>query len=657
MKSLISKIGLVGFLLLFANSKFIQAATWTDHGNYSLDWYDKDESVYNISTAEELAGIAYLVNNNFTDFAGKTFIITNDISLLGNYWMPIGLGNKYFQGNIDGGNHTVSNIDIRTATSGSPFSSGFFIQLKNSNIKNINFLGEISVGTNYVGFLCAVAYNCNFENIKINCGLDYYRTDISVSTSYSYNSIMAGMVGSSDSCSYKDIYVNNSLNYVFGASGGSSCYGDVQLYCGGIVGAGSYDKFFKCHAVNYYSIELNGYVTTSTYTNYSPSYVTFGGIVGSLKGNTSEVIACLAENKYFYGYHPVGTFDTKSFRYGGLVGYMSNYDNASLKNSVAINDKYTIKGHAYSWQAAWYHTNSNFGGVAYSVPKNFVGCYSNNDVTKTISQVRDDYTMENGSISFSKSQMNSQSFVDELNLYSQMEFGQDYWTLESEKLALKKLIQPEEIVLSEEMLEMTVGEKHKVGVTILPEGSETKISWTTSDEEIATVDNGEITALGVGSVTIKATTDNGLSAELNVTVNPIVAETVQLNVEETEMTIEETLQLEAKVLPENATDNSVTWVSSNEEVATVSETGLVKAISVGEAVITAACGEVSASCRIIVLEDAGVESILGNPETKISIYTPQGLLIKKDCKVEDLKTLKKGIYIVVSGKERYKISI
>lgn len=55
--------------------------------------------------------------------------------------------------------------------------------------------------------------------------------------------------------------------------------------------------------------------------------------------------------------------------------------------------------------------------------------------------------------------------------------------------------------------------------------------------------------------------------------------------------------------------------------------------------------------------DAGIEGLYPNPDARISIYSTMGMLVKKDCKVEDLKNLNKGIYIIVSGKDRYKISI
>lgn len=137
----------------------------------------------------------------------------------------------------------------------------------------------------------------------------------------------------------------------------------------------------------------------------------------------------------------------------------------------------------------------------------------------------------------------------------------------------------------------------------------------------------------------------------------IDAEKIILNFGSSELIVGETVQLEATVVPEDATDKTIIWNSSNEEIASVSEDGLVTAHSEGTSIITATCGEVSSECVITVLNNAGVESLLSNPETSISVYSIEGILIKKDCKTNELKYLSKGIYIIVSGKERYKISI
>ena len=224
----------------------------------------------------------------------------------------------------------------------------------------------------------------------------------------------------------------------------------------------------------------------------------------------------------------------------------------------------------------------------------------------------------------------------------------------------KSIVEAEKVVLNVESAKLELGETLQLEATVLPEDTTDRtLYWSSSTENVAAVsETGLVTALAEGSATITARCGNA-SATCQVSVEtPIIeAEQIVLNKESAELNIGETLQLEATVLPEDTTDKSLTWNSSDPYVATVSEEGLVSAISAGTVIITVSCGEVSAECAITVLEDAGVESLFGNPETKISIYTTEGILVKKDCKVEDLKTLNKRIYIIVSGKKRYKISI
>ena len=69
-----------------------------------------------------------------------------------------------------------------------------------------------------------------------------------------------------------------------------------------------------------------------------------------------------------------------------------------------------------------------------------------------------------------------------------------------------------------------------------------------------------------------------------------------------EMIIGETAQLQVSIVPTNATDKTVTWTSSNQSVATVSESGLVTAISEGVASIAAMAGGISAFCHITVIK-------------------------------------------------------
>lgn len=110
---------------LFLLSAALQAQSkWTDEGCYDISWYDKDAETYSISSASQLAGLAYLVNNATDLFEDKVVELTADIDLAGKEWVPIGdndqtklddtgvLRPTVFHGTFDGKNHTVSNIQI-----------------------------------------------------------------------------------------------------------------------------------------------------------------------------------------------------------------------------------------------------------------------------------------------------------------------------------------------------------------------------------------------------------------------------------------------------------------------------------------------------------------------------------------------------------------
>ena len=95
-----------------------EVQTWGDSADIS--WYTSapDASAYHISTAEQLAGLAKLVNADpgTTNFAGKTFYLDNDLDLSGHEWISIGTGKggsdpEYsFCGVFDGQDHVISNL-------------------------------------------------------------------------------------------------------------------------------------------------------------------------------------------------------------------------------------------------------------------------------------------------------------------------------------------------------------------------------------------------------------------------------------------------------------------------------------------------------------------------------------------------------------------
>lgn len=122
--------------------------------------------------------------------------------------------------------------------------------------------------------------------------------------------------------------------------------------------------------------------------------------------------------------------------------------------------------------------------------------------------------------------------------------------------------------------------------TIEPENADNKeIEWTSSDEEVATVADGVVTGVAPGTATItaKALGGNEVTATCKITVEATLVEKIEITAETPveDFTVGSTIQLIATVTPNNATDKTVTWSSTNETIATVDENGLVTAIAVG----------------------------------------------------------------------------
>ncbi|NOU69355.1 hypothetical protein GC096_35650 [Paenibacillus sp. LMG 31461] len=136
------------------------------------------------------------------------------------------------------------------------------------------------------------------------------------------------------------------------------------------------------------------------------------------------------------------------------------------------------------------------------------------------------------------------------------------------------------------------GKSLPLQVTFQPDNATNKkLIWQSSDTNIATVDtNGIVTGIGEGHATITATSElnNALTSHTSVTVTPFIPLTsVSFTNAPLQMTNYDTLQLEAVVVPANATDKLLTWQSTNSSIIRVDENGLARALKVGTATLTA----------------------------------------------------------------------
>ena len=176
-------------------------------------------------------------------------------------------------------------------------------------------------------------------------------------------------------------------------------------------------------------------------------------------------------------------------------------------------------------------------------------------------------------------------------------------------------VQVTAVDLDRKAIELTEGESTQLVADITPDNATDKsIEWSSSDNTIATVDaDGLVTALIPGTATITATSANGLKASclLTVKAKPIVEQSITLN--HKEATVEEgaSIKLEATILPDNTTDKSVAWSSSDNTIATVDANGLVTALIPGAATITATSANgLKASCKVTVKAKPIVEQLI-----------------------------------------------
>ncbi len=179
------------------------------------------------------------------------------------------------------------------------------------------------------------------------------------------------------------------------------------------------------------------------------------------------------------------------------------------------------------------------------------------------------------------------------------------------------------VALNKTSLSLVEGSSETLTATVAPDNATNKaVSWKSSDAAVASVDgSGKVTAVKAGSATITVTTTDGSkTATCSVTVTPKAVSVTGVSIDKTklELTKDETAQLSATVAPDNATDKSLEWSSSDAKVATVDNTGKVTAVDAGIATISVKTkdGGKTATCSVKVNPKVvPVEGVIVEPET------------------------------------------
>lgn len=156
-----------------------------------------------------------------------------------------------------------------------------------------------------------------------------------------------------------------------------------------------------------------------------------------------------------------------------------------------------------------------------------------------------------------------------------------------------------------------------------------KVTWTSSNEDIASVNNGgQVKGIKPGQATITATAadGSGVIATMNVSVVSPVKK-LTLSAKKVPLAPGYDWQLTAEIVPEDATIKDVTWTSTDENVATVDQNGLVHGVAKGSATINVVATDGSGSKASVTVTVKEYDYVLASPSDRptVKYNTPNGI--------------------------------
>lgn len=158
------------------------------------------------------------------------------------------------------------------------------------------------------------------------------------------------------------------------------------------------------------------------------------------------------------------------------------------------------------------------------------------------------------------------------------------------------------IKLSIDNTTINKGSTNSIKIQVQPEEAKGEIVWESSNENVLTVENGIITAIGAGTATITARTEDGkISDSIDVTVySPVTG--ISLSKEKLELLVGAKTRIIANILPEDASNKTVIWSVKNPEIANITGDGIVSAKLVGTTEIIAKSSNenIQAKCTLTV---------------------------------------------------------
>ncbi len=177
----------------------------------------------------------------------------------------------------------------------------------------------------------------------------------------------------------------------------------------------------------------------------------------------------------------------------------------------------------------------------------------------------------------------------------------------SDSCVVKVIDAVSSLAIKNETTQLIVGDELTVTAITFPESAIDDVTWLSLDKRLGSIDkDGKIMALKPGNCGFVATsTDNTNATDTCwITISNQKSESIAFNVTDVSVLVNDTLQLNASVLPSNTTNNRIFWKSSDFSLATVSSRGFVKAINPGKVYIIAMAQDGGAvdSCVITIIK-------------------------------------------------------
>ena len=296
-------------------------------------WYEKgggeDGSEFTISTAEQLAGLAAIVNGTAEiekdSFSGKTITLAADIDLKGREWTPIGKDSisSRFNGTFDGGGRTISGLYINkdtTSDTGSVY-LGLFGYVGEGTVKELTVTGSVIGCDNRSGtsdyYAGGIVGACGGDGDIVNCMADVTVTGNSKGTRTAVGGIVGKNSGEVTGCISKGtVSAKGTVAANAGGIAGENSYGSIINCCntdsvigdscaGGIAGNSSSSDVTNCYNTGEVSGSgtVGGVVGECSFGNISNCYntgeVSGSGIVGGVIGLNYDRLPTTVSNCYY----------------------------------------------------------------------------------------------------------------------------------------------------------------------------------------------------------------------------------------------------------------------------------------------------------------------------------------------------------------------